>query len=126
MPFKGPGIPLREKGCRPRVMSFFYRAFAAGSPKQGEMSDSPGTRFAPRWKEELVCTLEGRSFVIEFSMGSPHTYLPAREKWEAIAPAWAKPVWERVHADLTSWCESEKIPLTVDANAWVFFDPEAA
>jgi len=80
--------------------------------------------FSPRWKEELVGSLGGKSFVIEFSMGSAnHAYLPERERWEASAPDWAKPLWEKVKADLESWCEGQKIPLTVDANSWVSFDP---
>jgi hypothetical protein len=81
-------------------------------------------QFSPRWKEELVCSVDGKSFVIEFSMGSAyHAYLPEQERWEAVAPDWAKPLWEQVRDDLTRWCEGQRIKLTIDSNSWVTFDP---
>jgi len=81
-------------------------------------------QFSPRWKEELVGSLGGKSFVIEFSMGSAnHAYLPERERWEAVAPDWAKPLWEQVREDLASWCKGQSIPLTIDSNSWVSFEP---
>ena len=81
-------------------------------------------QFSPRWKEELVCSLGGKSFVIEFSMGSAnHAYLPERERWEAAAPEWAKPLWEEVRQDLANWCKGQNIPLTIDSNSWVSFEP---
>lgn len=77
--------------------------------------------FAPRWKEELVCTMDGRQFVIEFSMGSPHVYLPGKGTWEQAAPDWARDQWERVHRDLSIWCRGQGAPLSVDDRAWVSF-----
>jgi hypothetical protein len=46
--------------------------------------------FAARWKEELVCTMDGKQFVLELTMGKVGAYLPTKEKWEASAPEWAK------------------------------------
>lgn len=78
--------------------------------------------FHPRWKEELVGTMDGRQFVTEITMGSLHVYFPTKLRWEAAAPDWAKGQWERVKADLEEWCASENIPLNFEDNAWVTFD----
>lgn len=77
--------------------------------------------FAPRWKEELVCTMDGRQFVIELTMGELHAYLPSKEVWARLAPDWARGQWARVHQDLTTWCQGQSIPLTVEERAWVSF-----
>ncbi len=80
-------------------------------------------QFSPRWKEELVGTVGGKSFVIEFSMGSAyHAYLPERERWEAVAPEWAKGMWEQVRDDLTAWCAGQNIKMTIGGNSWVTFE----
>jgi hypothetical protein len=111
--------------ARPVCGSFrpIYRASGLHFFRQEMMSGNAKTQFSPRWREELVCTLDGKSFVIEFSMGSAyHAYLPSRERWEGQAPEWAKEIWPQVMEDLKQWCESQKILLTVDVSAWVTFD----
>ncbi len=80
--------------------------------------------FMPRWKEELVCRMDGHGFIIEMTMGIAHVYLPDEEKWESSAPDWAKGQWARVLADLERWCAGQSLPLTVDGNMWVHFDPK--
>lgn len=86
------------------------------------MTNTSKVQFQPKWKEELVCTLDGRGFVIEMTMGVPTVYLPTQSKWELSAPEWARPQWERVRADLAVWCEQQRIPLVVEDHAWVNFD----
>jgi hypothetical protein len=85
------------------------------------MTALPPVQFQPRWKEELVCTLAGQSFVVELTMGVLTVYFPTQAKWEVAAPAWAKPQWARVHQDLTQWCAQQKIPLRITDDAWVSF-----
>jgi len=34
------------------------------------MSTTSTVQFPPKWKEELICTMEGRRFVIELTMGT--------------------------------------------------------
>jgi hypothetical protein len=79
-------------------------------------------RFQPRWKEELVCTMDGKPFVVELTMGILTVYFPDQSKWEASAPDWAKHQWARVREDLATWCEQQKIPLVIQNHAWVSFD----
>jgi hypothetical protein len=74
------------------------------------------------WKEQLVCTMDNKRFVIELTMGALKVFFPTRSKWEASAPDWAKGHWERVRADLSAWCERKKIPLVIEDAAWVEFD----
>jgi hypothetical protein len=47
-------------------------------------------RFQPRWKEELVVSGEGGSFVLELPMGVLSAHLPTEEEWERRAPDWAR------------------------------------
>jgi hypothetical protein len=78
-------------------------------------------QFEPKWKEELVCTMDGRRFVVELTMGVLTVYFPTLAKWESSAPEWAKKQWERARADLSDWCEHQKIPLVIEDHAWVSF-----
>ncbi len=86
------------------------------------MSAPSKVQFHPRWKEELVCTMDGKSFTIEITMGALKAYLPTESKWKASAPEWAKDQWARVQADLSAWCAQEKIPLIIEDEAWVCFE----
>lgn len=79
-------------------------------------------QFHPRWKEELVCSMDGRQFIMEITMGQLVAYLPTQQRWEACAPDWAKGQWQRVHDDLVEWCKGENIPLRIEANVWVTFE----
>jgi hypothetical protein len=79
--------------------------------------------FAPRWKEELVGTLDGKTFVVELTMGVLHVFFPTEEKWRAQVPAWAQDQWPLVKDSLTTWCRQQQIPLTIEPSAWVQFDP---
>ena len=78
-------------------------------------------QFHPRWKEELVCTMDGHQFIVELTMGVLTVYFPTKERWQASAPEWAKGHWDRVHEDLSAWCEGQGWPLKIEENAWVQF-----
>jgi hypothetical protein len=82
----------------------------------------PKVRFQPKWKELLVCTMDGKTFSVELTMGVLTVYFPEKAKWEATAPAWARGQWNRVQGDLSAWCLQEKIPLVIDEKAWVEFE----
>lgn len=66
--------------------------------------------------------MDGHTFVLEFTMGVCAAYLPTQAAWESIAPDWARPNWERIRSALADWCDRERVPLHVEANAWVRFD----
>jgi len=86
------------------------------------MTTASKAQFEPKWKEELVCTMDGRRFVVELTMGRLAVYFPTNAKWKAAAPEWAASQWERVRDDLVAWCAQQKIPLVIEENAWVQFD----
>jgi len=86
------------------------------------MTTTSKVQFQPKWKEELVCTMDGRRFVVEMTMGVLTVYFPTQSKWETSAPDWARHQWERVREDLAGWCQQEKMPLVIEDHAWVSFD----
>lgn len=75
--------------------------------------------FQSRWKEELVCTAPGGSFVLTLTMGVLMAHLPTEAAWAEKAPEWAKDLWSVLHEDLHAWCQSHKAELLIDASAWV-------
>jgi hypothetical protein len=74
-------------------------------------------RFQPRWKEELVVTGPGGSFVIEMPMGVLSVYLPAEAAWAEKAPSWALNLWPVLRAELEDWCQKANAKLFVDEGA---------
>jgi hypothetical protein len=86
------------------------------------MTTSSTVQFQPKWKEELICTMDGRTFTVEITMGILTVYFPTKAKWEATAPNWAKQQWERVQEDLSAWCLKQEIPLAIVDDAWVVFE----
>jgi hypothetical protein len=76
--------------------------------------------FCPRWKEELVCSCDYGTFVLEMPMGVTSVYFPPQEAWAVRAPDWAKPYWLEIHQQLMEWCVSESIPLYIDETADVY------
>ena len=79
-------------------------------------------QFQPKWKEELVCTMDGRQFIIEMTMGVLTVFFPSQSTWESCAPDWAIHHWAQVKEDLTLWCAQQKIPLVIEEHAWVNFE----
>ena len=75
--------------------------------------------FTPRWKEELVCSCEHGSFVLELPMGRLSAYLPTQAKWLAHSPDWARELWPVLHAELQAWCRANNAQFFVDETAWV-------
>ena len=86
------------------------------------MNTPDKVQFEPRWKEELLCSIDGHTFIVEMTMGVLTVYMPTKSKWEQIAPEWAKSHWQRIITDLSAWCDAEKIPLKYDDNAWASFN----
>ena len=86
------------------------------------MNSTSKVQFQPKWKEELVCTMDGKSFVIELTMGVLTVYFPTQSKWEASAPEWAMQQWTRVEHDLSAWCAEQKIPLVIEEHTSVQFE----
>jgi hypothetical protein len=76
--------------------------------------------FQPRWKEELVCTGPGGSFVLELPMGILSVYLPTEDAWRGRAPDWAKDLWPVLHDELQAWCQKNKANFIVDGSARIY------
>jgi len=73
--------------------------------------------FRPRWKEELVVTGSGGSFVLELPMGVLSAYLPTETEWERRAPEWARMLWPVLKQELEDWCADNKAQFHIDASA---------
>jgi len=58
--------------------------------------------FQPRWKEELVCTGPGGTFVLELPMGVLSAYLPTEAVWQEKAPVWSRALWSELHDELAA------------------------
>jgi hypothetical protein len=80
----------------------------------------PIFRFMPRWKEEMVVTGPGGTFVLAFWMGIPTVSLPPEPEWRAMAPVWARPLWTRLYEELAGWCGQNNATLEVQAGATVY------
>ncbi len=76
--------------------------------------------FGPRWKEELVCTYAGRSFILELPMGILSAYLPTEEAWKRKAPEWARDLWPQLHRELEEWCRLNNAKFYIDETAAVY------
>ena len=75
--------------------------------------------FQPRWKEEMVVTGPGGAFVLEMPMGITSVYLPTEAEWGKRAPAWARPLWMQLNAELEAWCRDNNSGFHIDKTAWV-------
>lgn len=77
-------------------------------------------KFQPRWKEELVCTGPGGSFVLELPMGILSAYLPTEDVWRSKAPAWARDLWSVLKEELEAWCVANKANFVIDETAGIY------
>jgi hypothetical protein len=77
-------------------------------------------KFQPRWKEELVCTGPGGSFLLELPMGILSAYLPTEAVWLEKAPSWASALWPVLSSELEAWCIENKARFIIDASASVY------
>jgi hypothetical protein len=75
--------------------------------------------FQPRWKEELVVTGPGGSFILELPMGSLSAYLPTEQVWHDKAPSWARDLWPVLKAELEQWCRDNDAALRIDETATI-------
>lgn len=80
----------------------------------------PIFNFKPRWKEELVCTGPGGSFVLELPMGMLTAYLPTEDAFRIRAPAWAANLWPQLKGELSQWCAANKAQLVIDPTAEIY------
>ncbi|PBJ81601.1 hypothetical protein CMZ84_15550 [Lysobacteraceae bacterium NML93-0399] len=76
-------------------------------------------QFQPRWKEELVCSYAGGSFVLDMPMGITSVYMPTQAAWPAHAPPGLADKWSLLHEELSAWCASNSIPLYVTDPPYV-------
>lgn len=76
--------------------------------------------FQARWKEELIATAEGGSFMLELVGNPPIAYLPTETVWRNRVPDWAKELWPQLHTDLQVWCVGNGVGLAVDETARVY------
>lgn len=76
-------------------------------------------RFLARWKEELVVTGPGGSFILELPMGVLTACLPTHEVWWTVAPEWAVDLWPVLRAELGKWCAANSADLQIDPSATV-------
>ena len=76
--------------------------------------------FQARWKEELVCTGAGGTFVLELSMGRLSAFLPTEDAWQKKAPTWARGLWPVLKLELEFWCKASKADLVIDESARVW------
>lgn len=79
-------------------------------------------QFQPRWKEELVVTGPGGSFVLELPMGVYSAYLPTQKAWETKAPDWARDLWPLLKSELEDWCVRNKAKFHIDETATVLVE----
>jgi hypothetical protein len=77
-------------------------------------------QFQPRWKEELVVSGSGGSFVLELPMGILAAYLPTETEWQRRAPVWAQALWPELKRELEDWCCKNKAQFHVDPSADVY------
>jgi hypothetical protein len=76
--------------------------------------------FSPRWKEELVCTGPGGTFILELTMGVLGAYLPTEEVWRRRAPEWARDLWPQLKTELEAWCRANHAKFVIDETAAVY------
>ncbi|MGI1680225.1 MAG: hypothetical protein K6L75_15905 [Cellvibrionaceae bacterium] len=76
--------------------------------------------FQPRWKEELIVTGPGGSFVLELPMGILSAYLPSEDTWEKKAPDWARNYWSVLKQELEVWCQQNDANFFIDETASVY------
>lgn len=73
--------------------------------------------FKPRWREELEAVSPQGKLIFELTMGRLHVYFPDQQRWLALAPAWAKDQWQIYHDACQRWCQQNRIPITLTADA---------
>jgi hypothetical protein len=80
-------------------------------------------RFQTRWKEELVVSGAGGSFVLELPIGVLSAYLPTEAEWELRAPEWSRSLWPTLKRELEDWCIEHDAQLHIDPSAHVYAIP---
>ena len=74
--------------------------------------------FKPRWREELEAISSEGKLVFEFTIGRFHVYFPDQQRWLALPPpAWARDHWQTYHDACQRWCQQNRFPMTLEADA---------
>jgi len=60
-------------------------------------------------------------FCVEITMGVLHVYFPDEAMWKKSAPAHQQDKWPAISDELRRWCAQQKIPLSIESDAWVDF-----
>ena len=76
--------------------------------------------FRGRWREELVCTGPGGSFILELAMGVLTAYLPTENVWREKGPAWARDLWPTLRIELEAWCKANGAKFVIDETAAIY------
>ena len=86
-----------------------------------DQTPSRTTRFTfrPRWKEELVCTSDGGSFIIDMPWGIVTVYAPTRAAWEEQAQPWDINHYDTFIDELERWWRQINFPLAIVDDAWM-------
>jgi hypothetical protein len=79
--------------------------------------------FQTRWKEELVVSGSGGSFVLELPIGVLSAYLPTEAEWKRRAPEWARSHWSELKNELGDWCREHNAHFHIDPSAHVYAIP---
>jgi hypothetical protein len=74
-----------------------------------------------RWKEELVVTGIGGTFVLELTMGVLSAHLPTESRWNEVATDWALNLWPTLKTELEDWCKANKANFNIEEDAWVLY-----
>jgi hypothetical protein len=85
-----------------------------------DLTKEPIFRFQPRWKEELVVSGSGGSFLLDLPMGVLSACLPSEAAWKEHGPAWARDLWPELKRDLEAWCLANEADLFIVATARVY------
>lgn len=76
--------------------------------------------FHPEWKERMIVTGPGGSFVLDFPMGVPTIVLPSEARWAEVGPRWARGQWQELRDQLAAWCRANDVLLEIDPHAGVY------
>lgn len=76
-------------------------------------------QFSPRWKEEVLVSGVGGSFVLDLTMGVMTAYLPNEENWKQNGPVWARELWPVLRDELEDWCRANNAQLIIDDERYI-------
>ena len=78
-------------------------------------------KFKARWKEQLICTGPGGSFILDLPMGIFSARLPTESVYQQKAPTWARDLWSVLKIELEAWCIENDAKFVIDKTADVYW-----